>query len=438
VAALLEQTGLRWERRSSLTDGAGPTTPILLLDTMGEVASLLPQAACAVIGGTWDASLGGHSPAEAAAAGLPVVAGPARSSNPAAWTTTRTFDVADDATPAAFARALRAAIDAGRAPPPPSEAPARALALLPAPVAIREQPARPWLAPLVPLVRAVGAARRGWRGRVEHAPVPVVSVGGLAAGGVGKTPVVAWLAAQVPGAWVVARGYRRGPGPAVRIGRPDRPPTHDLGDELEMLRRRGIPVVSAPDRVAGARAAAAAGARIVLLDDGFQHRRLHRDLDVVCLDARWPGGEGAIPVGTRREPWSALHRADFLWSHHAPSLHPQPDPARGAPAPPLKPTVRSRAVAHLDRHPTGPTPVALGLARPEGPLCALLRMGVMPDPVMLVGDHRPLPPLPPGCIVTEKDAARLPPGADARVLRMTLEVAGAQPLLDRIATLVGP
>jgi tetraacyldisaccharide 4'-kinase len=196
--------------------------------------------------------------------------------------------------------------------------------------------------------------------------------------------------------------------------------------------------VSAPDRVAGARAALQAGARLVIIDDGFQHRRLHRDLDIVCIDARWPGGEGPLPVGTRREPWSGLDRADWVWHHHAPDLHPTPLTDRGAPARSAHPTVRSRVVLQPIRPAEGPRDVALGLARPEGALCSLLRAGVTVRSVVIVRDHGDLPDLKPATLVTEKDAARLPKDATVDVIVMDLEVAGAQPLLDQIVALVAP
>ncbi len=438
VAAWLAGRGLAFSRRSA---GAGAEAEILLLDGLGELAAALECADAAFVGGSFDPAVGGHSPAEAFAAGLPVVAGPHRGSNPAAWGAGRSFLVEDEASDFIFAEVLKGALAAGRRPCPVTDSAARVVAALPAPVAIAEVPQRPALAPLVLPVRWAGQQRRAWRGPPLRAPLPVISVGGLSAGGSGKTPAVGWLAARLPGAWVLGRGYRRDPaGPTLRVGMPGEAPAHDLGDELELLRRRGIPVLSCPDRVAGAVEAARLGARLVLLDDGFQHRRLARDFDLVCLDARWPGGGGPIPVGSAREPISALARADGLWLHHAESqIDLGASMARTAPS---QPRVHARLHWTGLRGPdglqpfsdlSGPQPVALGIARPEAVLCGLLRRGLHPSPLRLVGDHRALGSLPSGCILTEKDAARLPVGADVRVIETALVVEGGEALLAAIA-----
>lgn len=152
-----------------------------------------------------------------------------------------------------------------------------------------------------------------WK-RVQRAPVPVLSVGNLSVGGTGKTPTVLWLCellrarGQRPG--VLARGYGRAP-------------SARLNDEGEMLQRR-LPWLlqeQDPDRVAGAARLAAAGASTIVLDDGFQHRRLHRDLDLVCLDATMPFSNGqCLPSGDLREWPSGLRRADLVLLTRAGSL----------------------------------------------------------------------------------------------------------------------
>lgn len=172
--------------------------------------------------------------------------------------------------------------------------------------------------PLGLLYGAVASARNGlfrlgWR-RVHRLPVPVVSIGNLTVGGTGKTPTVAWLCelarsrGRRPG--VLARGYGRAPGA-------------ELNDEGVLLRRR-LPWLQQqqdPDRVAAGRRLVADGCDFVVLDDGFQHRRLHRDLDVVCLDATLPFGNGlCLPAGELREFRSGLQRADVLLLTRASSL----------------------------------------------------------------------------------------------------------------------
>lgn len=148
------------------------------------------------------------------------------------------------------------------------------------------------------------------RRRVQRLPVPVVSVGNLVAGGTGKTPVtallVAWLRARGRRPGVLARGY----GPRVAGG------LSDEGAVLEALCGPGLPQREDPDRVRGGRALLATGPAapdVLLLDDGFQHRRLARDLDLVLLDATCPWGHGhLLPRGLLREPPRALRRAHLV------------------------------------------------------------------------------------------------------------------------------
>ncbi len=181
------------------------------------------------------------------------------------------------------------------------------------------------LLPLAPLyegaVRVRGAAyRRGWLNRFDL-PVPVVSVGNLTFGGTGKTPTVIALvrdlvrAGRRPG--VLTRGWGRGEPrqQIVVVGPEPRQRADEVGDEpLEMARRLpGIPVVVDADRVRGGREAIRRGADVLVLDDGFQHLRLKRDLDLVLLDAGDPWGGGRLPpLGRLREPLTALQRADAV------------------------------------------------------------------------------------------------------------------------------
>jgi tetraacyldisaccharide 4'-kinase len=159
-------------------------------------------------------------------------------------------------------------------------------------------------------------------GAVTHASIPVISVGNLAVGGTGKTPLVAWIAERVKAEGlvpaVVSRGYggTAGAGPlVVSTGEGPRVNARTCGDEPHLLARslKGVIVVVGADRVEGARSAAAAGAEVVLLDDGFQHRRLARDLDLVALDARAPFSDGRLlPQGSLREPPASLRRAQLV------------------------------------------------------------------------------------------------------------------------------
>ncbi|WP_372723272.1 tetraacyldisaccharide 4'-kinase [Novipirellula sp.] len=141
---------------------------------------------------------------------------------------------------------------------------------------------------------------------VVRCDVPVISVGNLTTGGTGKTPVVCFLAKWFRGkgirVGIVSRGYGRGDA--------------DANDEaLELYARLpDVPHVQDPDRVAAATIAVdELDVQLILMDDGFQHRRLHRDLDLVVIDATEPFGFGyLLPRGLLREPISSLSRADLV------------------------------------------------------------------------------------------------------------------------------
>jgi tetraacyldisaccharide 4'-kinase len=137
---------------------------------------------------------------------------------------------------------------------------------------------------------------------------PVVSVGNITWGGVGKTPVVAWLVRYFLDKGVrpavLARGYRPEGGAAAG------------NDETRMLEMffPGVPVIAGRDRARSARAALAAGpVDVFILDDAFQQWRVKRDLDVVLIDAARPFGNGfLLPRGPLREPLTSLKRADIV------------------------------------------------------------------------------------------------------------------------------
>lgn len=146
---------------------------------------------------------------------------------------------------------------------------------------------------------------RGWG--VAYAHCPVTSVGNITTGGTGKTPMVAWLCGAIHRAGfrpaVLTRGYR---------GR------EDTSDEIELLRQllgSSVPVVRDADRVRAASRVAREHPNVnwLVLDDGFQHRRLHRDFDLVLVDATMPFGyERLLPRGLLREPLQSLHRAHAI------------------------------------------------------------------------------------------------------------------------------
>lgn len=134
--------------------------------------------------------------------------------------------------------------------------------------------------------------------RAQALGLPAVSIGNLTVGGTGKTPVAAWVAAELR-----ALGAR----PAILL--------RGYGDDESLVHARlnpGLPVLPDPDRVASAAAARAAGATVLVLDDAFQHRRAARDVDIVLVAAEQRGAHRLLPAGPLREGKRALRRAALL------------------------------------------------------------------------------------------------------------------------------
>lgn len=172
-----------------------------------------------------------------------------------------------------------------------------------------------WAAPMrwllagleLPYAAAIRARNRRFDSGdgIERVEVPVISVGNITVGGTGKTPFVIELCNRLGAIGrtpaVVARGYGGDGAP---------------NDELRLIEQRcpGVSCIRNPDRVAGARLSIEEhGADVIVLDDGFQHRRLARSLNIVLLDATCPFGyDRLLPRGLLREPVESLTRADVI------------------------------------------------------------------------------------------------------------------------------
>lgn len=161
------------------------------------------------------------------------------------------------------------------------------------------------------------AGRRRWAAR-RYLPVPVVVVGNLIVGGAGKTPLTLALAEQLrargwrPG--IISRGYGADLGTAVRAVTADSLP-QEVGDEPCLLARRSAcPLWVGRDRVAAGRALLAAHpeVNVLLCDDGLQHYRLARDVEIAVFDARGAGNGWRLPLGPLREPLARLARVDAV------------------------------------------------------------------------------------------------------------------------------
>ncbi|MFQ5514512.1 MAG: tetraacyldisaccharide 4'-kinase [Myxococcota bacterium] len=290
---------------------------------------------------------------------------------------------------------------------------------------------------------------RGMRARVRL-PARVISIGNPTVGGSGKTPLVAWLAGRLrergEKVAVLCRGIGGARGQGVNVvSDGDRvllSPT-DVGDEPVWLAAcvPGVPVLAGRSRVAlGLRASAVFGAEILLLDDGFQHHRVHRDLDLVCIDARVRLGNGhVLPRGPLREPLGALRRADALVWTRAPVREQTSEPDDPW-LPPELPRFRVRMVPRGLRRIGAPgwvptaeladrkVGVLAAIARPQAFERSLRELGAEPVARSLHPDHHfytraDIEALDPKLlwVTTAKDAIKIPASWVRRRRVMVLE-----------------
>ncbi|MGD8231259.1 tetraacyldisaccharide 4'-kinase [Vibrio sp. TRT 1302] len=179
----------------------------------------------------------------------------------------------------------------------------------------------PLLWPLSQLFGVISRSRRiKYQSNVKpsyRAPVPVVVVGNITAGGNGKTPVVIWLVEQLqalgykPG--VVSRGYgAKAPSYPLVVGYDT--PTQHCGDEPKLISKRtGAPVAVSPKRSEAVNALLPMGVDIIITDDGLQHYALERDIEIVVVDGvRRFGNESLLPLGPLRESVARLAEVDLI------------------------------------------------------------------------------------------------------------------------------
>jgi tetraacyldisaccharide 4'-kinase len=311
--------------------------------------------------------------------------------------------------------------------------------------------------PLSGLYRAMAGTqtwlyRHGWLA-IERLPVPVIVVGNVVAGGAGKTPLVMALVKHLqdrgwrPG--VISRGYGRSSTACLSVQANGS--AADCGDEPLLIRQTtGAPVFVAASRVDAARALLQAHPEVDLIvaDDGLQHHRLGRDVNIAVFDERGLGNGWLLPAGPLREPWPRTSRGDT-------------DPVRpidlivqSADSPGLGGFVCQRRLAKRTRAADGST-VALsdlqgqrlhalaGIAKPSQFFDMLRQAGLTLERTTGFADHHAfsaadLPQDPEVTVlVTEKDAVKLMPLAESlpqgpRLLAVPLELEPDQGLLREL------
>jgi len=243
----------------------------------------------------------------------------------------------------------------------------------------------------------------------ERLPHPTISVGNIAFGGTGKTPFVEWLARRLrfegrrPA--ILSRGYGRRSRGVVVVSEGDGPlvdPDRGGDEPVELARRLpGVLVVVGERRIEAARIAGHLGADLFLLDDGYQHLAVRRDVNLLLLDARDPFAGGSLPPGGRlREPLSALARADAFVFTRIDRAEPGAAVRRtltaARPDAPVF-TARIRAAGVRDENGSPVSAAALGarrllavcgIAGPAGFAASLGELDLTPEETLVFRDHQ--------------------------------------------------
>jgi len=310
---------------------------------------------------------------------------------------------------------------------------------------------------------------------VRRAGRPVVSIGNIAAGGTGKTPFLRWLAGaliargQRPS--ILTRGYGRTSRGTVVVsdGAGRRAGVAESGDEPSLLADAlpGVAIVADARRARGAEKAESLvpEGTLHLLDDGFSHVALERDLDVVLLDAVSPDAGGALlPAGRLREPLDSLARADVIVVTKCDEADAAPAveiARRFAPGVPVY-RARTEVLGILGSRGERAQPedvaarrlVALaGIARPESFLSTLDGLGIHPEAFLPLKDHEPFGDFTLGriakaieetrasaVVATEKDAVKLDGRLPVPLFRVAVEARAVEPsfVSDLLAQLARP
>lgn len=426
AAERLREAGIAFARRSA---GDLRDQPCLLLDTMGELASLFALDSVVFVGGslvTW----GGHNVLEPAIFGRAIVTGPHMQNFAAMFAEFRdgrALRVVANAEELASAvtELLRDPGDLGQRARRIAEAnrgaTRRAVEAIRLGAPLTHRPGR-WVWWMLSRVWLAGVALDRRLTSPKRLAKPVVSVGGLAMGGSGKTPTVLWLAGELharglrPG--ILTRGYRRPDRQPAAFEPGETAPVEITGDEAQLFLRSGVAAVGiGADRFLSGKLLEKK-VDVFLLDDGFQHWALERDLDIVVMDAYDPhAGGGVFPAGWLREGPGALRRAGFV--------------------------VVPRKVV-LQAPPPGRYSAFCGLGNPCSFRRTLASTGIELKQWREFPDHHAyrvedLADLEPPLVTTEKDAVNLPPGAPpVEIVRIGVDIPEGRQIVDHIYRLVRP
>lgn len=299
-----------------------------------------------------------------------------------------------------------------------------------------------------------GATRRRLaKGAHARVGVPVICIGNLNAGGTGKTPTVIAFAERLRARGIAAHAVSRGHGGSLEgpVQVDERRHSADQTGDEALLLSAFLPTWVARDRAAGARAAVAAGAQAILLDDGFQNGALAHDLSVVVVDAHVGFGNGhVIPAGPLREPVAVgLARADLLLSIGDAAAQSRFAGRWGSYI------ALPHLLGRLEPLPTGlplkgmPVLAFAGIGHPEKFFRTLKGLGADLRATHALSDHQPLSDalmtrllrearaIGAQVVTTEKDAVRLAPALRSQVMTLPvrLQIADWGPVeaaLDRV------